>query len=36
MKIEANATAETLDETIDLAASIGDRMEQKLVSGDDL
>ena len=26
----------TLDEAIDLSASIGDRMEQKLVTGDDL
>lgn len=36
IKIDADADAETLDETIDLAASIGDRMEQRLVTGDEL
>lgn len=36
LKIPANADADTLDEAIDLSASIGDRMEQKLVTGDDL
>lgn len=36
LKINADADADTLDEAIDLAASIGDRMEQRLVSGDDL
>ena len=36
MKIDADADADTLNEAIDLAASVGDRMEQKLVSGDDL
>ncbi len=36
MKIDADADAEILNEAIDLAASVGDRMEQKLVTGDDL
>ncbi|MCX7555481.1 hypothetical protein OS187_01305 [Xanthomonadaceae bacterium JHOS43] len=36
MKIDADADAEALNEAIDLAASVGDRMEQKLVTGDDL
>lgn len=36
IRIDADADADTLDEAIDLAASIGDRMEQRLVSGDDL
>ena len=36
LKIPADADADTLDEAIDLSASIGDRMEQKLVTGDDL
>ena len=36
LKIDADADADTLDEAIDLAASIGDRMEQRLVVGDDL
>ncbi len=36
LKIPADADAKTLDEAIDLAASIGDRMEKRLVSGDEL
>ena len=36
LKINADADADALDEAIDLAASVGDRMEQKLVSGDEL
>ena len=36
LKINADADAKTLDEAIDLAASIGDRMEQRLVTGDEL
>lgn len=36
LKIDADADAQTLDEAIDLAATIGDRMEQRLVSGDEL
>lgn len=36
LKINADADADTLDEAIDLAASIGDRMEQRLGTGDDL
>ncbi len=36
LKINADADADTLDEAIDLAASIGDKMEQRLVTGDEL
>lgn len=36
IKVPADADADTLDEAIDLSASIGDRMEQALVTGDDL
>lgn len=36
MKIDADADADTLNEAIDLAASAGDRMEQKLGNGDEL
>lgn len=36
IRIDADAEARVLDESIDLAASIGDRMEQRLVSGDEL
>lgn len=36
VKINADADADTLDEAIDLAASIGDRMEKRLGTGDDL
>lgn len=36
IKIAADADADTLDEAIDLAASIGDRMEQRLGIGDEL
>ncbi len=36
IKIDADADADTLDEAIDLAASIADRMEQQLVTGDEL
>lgn len=36
LKIPADADADTLNEAIDLAASIGDRMEKQLVSGDEL
>lgn len=36
IKIDADASADILNEAIDLAASTGDRMEQKLVSGDEL
>lgn len=36
LKIDADADADTLDEAIDLAAAIGDRMEQRLVTGDEL
>ena len=36
LKIPASASAEALNEAIDLAASIGDRMEKRLGPGDDL
>lgn len=36
VKIPADADAEALDAAIDLTASIGDGMEQKLVAGDEL
>lgn len=36
LKINADADADTLDEAIDLAASIGDRMEKRLGTGDEL
>lgn len=36
IKIAADASADVLDEAIDIAAYSGDRMEQKLVSGDEL
>ena len=36
MRIDADANADTLDEAIDLAAAVGDSMEQRLGTGDDL
>lgn len=36
IKVPADASADTLDEAIDLSATIGDRMEKELVTGDDL
>lgn len=36
LRIQADAEASVLDESIDLAASLGDQMEQRLVSGDEL
>src|SRR5690606_1648111 len=36
LRVPANADADTLDEAIDLSASIGDRMERKLGNGDEL
>lgn len=36
IRIDADAEARVLDESIDLAASLGDQMEQRLVSGDEL
>ena len=36
IKVPADASADTLNEAIDLSATIGDRMEKELVTGDDL